>query len=173
MSTPGTWCDHVIIQAVANALNCVIHITESNPDSQQPTIITPINHQGIQQTVFIGYINGLHYVSTLTDRNSQNISTLKNQKRMYLSEYNKEWQEKLATISVNNQTHFSEETTEKRTEKLTKKRGNYQKKSCQETPEKRQDRLARKRASSKKQRSRETLEQREERLSKKRASYKG
>ena len=172
MSTPGTWCDHVIIQAVANALNCVIHITESNPDSQQPTIITPINHQGIQQTVFIGHINGLHYVSTLTDRNSQNISTLKNQKRMYLSEYNKEWQEKLATINVNNQTHFSEETTEKRTEKLTKKRGNYQKKSCQETPEKRQDQLASKRASSKKQRSRETLEQKEERLSKKRASYK-
>ena len=25
MSTPGTWCDNLIIQAVANALNCVIH----------------------------------------------------------------------------------------------------------------------------------------------------
>ena len=87
MSTPGTWCDHVIIQAVANALNCVIHITESNPNLQQPTIITPIIHQGIQQTVFIGYINGLHYVSTLTDRNSQNISTLKNQENVSFRVY--------------------------------------------------------------------------------------
>ena len=30
MSLPGTWCDHLIIQAVANALNCVIHIIDSN-----------------------------------------------------------------------------------------------------------------------------------------------
>ena len=30
MSRPGTWCDNIIIQAVANAHNCVIHITESD-----------------------------------------------------------------------------------------------------------------------------------------------
>ena len=30
MSTQGTWCDNIIIQAVANAHNCVIHITESD-----------------------------------------------------------------------------------------------------------------------------------------------
>ena len=29
MSTSGTWCDNIIIQAVSNAFNCVIHITES------------------------------------------------------------------------------------------------------------------------------------------------
>lgn len=29
MSTRGTWCDNLIIQAVANALNCVIHIVSS------------------------------------------------------------------------------------------------------------------------------------------------
>ena len=28
--TPGTWCDNIIIQAVVNAHNCVIHITESD-----------------------------------------------------------------------------------------------------------------------------------------------
>lgn len=26
MATPGIWCDNIIIQAVANKLNCVIHI---------------------------------------------------------------------------------------------------------------------------------------------------
>ena len=30
MSTSGTWCDNIIIQAVSNAFNCVIHITESD-----------------------------------------------------------------------------------------------------------------------------------------------
>ena len=60
MSIPGTWCDHLIIQAVANAFNCVIHITESNANSLQATIITPVLQQEIQQTIFIGYINDLH-----------------------------------------------------------------------------------------------------------------
>lgn len=30
MSNAGTWCDNVVIQAVANWHNCVIHITESD-----------------------------------------------------------------------------------------------------------------------------------------------
>ena len=63
MSIPGTWCDHLIIQAVANAFNCVIHITESKANSLQATIITPAFQQEIQHTIFIGYINDLHYVS--------------------------------------------------------------------------------------------------------------
>ena len=29
MSRQGTWCDNIVIQAVSNALNCRIHITES------------------------------------------------------------------------------------------------------------------------------------------------
>ena len=66
MSIPGTWCDHLIIQAVANAFNCVIHITESNANSLQATIITPVLQQEIQQTIFIEYINDLHYVSTVS-----------------------------------------------------------------------------------------------------------
>ena len=43
MSVPGTWCDHLIIQAVANAFNYVIHITEYNANSLQATIITTHN----------------------------------------------------------------------------------------------------------------------------------
>ena len=71
MSIPGTWCDHLIIQAVANTFNCVIHITESNAYSLQATIITPVLQQEIQQTIFVGYINDLHYISTVTHSNSQ------------------------------------------------------------------------------------------------------
>ena len=29
MSAPGTWCDAIIVQAVANSMNCIIDITES------------------------------------------------------------------------------------------------------------------------------------------------
>ena len=52
MSIPGTWCDHLIIQAVANAFNCVIHITESKANSLQATIITPAFQQEIQHTIY-------------------------------------------------------------------------------------------------------------------------
>ena len=42
MSKAGTWCDNIIIQAVANALFCTIHITDSssNPNA---TIITLVD----------------------------------------------------------------------------------------------------------------------------------
>ena len=77
MSIPGTWCDHLIIRAVANAFNCVIHITESNANSLQGTILTPVLQQEIQQTIFIGYINDLHYVSTVCNGASKSLFTPK------------------------------------------------------------------------------------------------
>ena len=43
MSNPGTQCDNIIIQAVANAYNCVIHITKSDVNKPQGTIITSIS----------------------------------------------------------------------------------------------------------------------------------
>lgn len=43
MLTTGTWCDNIIIQAVANAQNCAIHITESDINKPDGTIITPVN----------------------------------------------------------------------------------------------------------------------------------
>ena len=100
MSIPGTWCDHLIIQAVANALNCVIYITQSDTNSPQSTIITPVNSwQRMQQTIFIGYINDLHYVSTVTNTNNQSIIRLKYPEETCLSEYNKD--KKLAASSEN------------------------------------------------------------------------
>ena len=39
MSTSGTWCDNIIIQAVSNAFNCIIHITESDINKPDGTVI--------------------------------------------------------------------------------------------------------------------------------------
>ena len=37
MSRPDTWCDNIIMQAVANALCCTLHITDSNIASAEAT----------------------------------------------------------------------------------------------------------------------------------------
>ena len=129
MSIPGIWCDHLIIQAVANAFNCVIHITESNANSLQATIITPVLQQEIQQSIFIGYINDLHYVSTVTHSNSQ----LRNRKYS-VSEYDKE--KKLEKRRVNYKKQLSEESAEKKQERLAKMRASYNKRCSEETAEK-------------------------------------
>lgn len=84
MSTPGTWCDNIIIQAVANAHNCIIHITESDVNKQHGTRITPIFSEGRPNVIFIGYINELHYVSTIPLKNSQNKNRLTYLKRKLL-----------------------------------------------------------------------------------------
>ena len=126
MSIPGTWCDHLIIQAVANAFNCVIHITESNANSLQATIITPALQQEIQHTIFIGYVNDLHYVSTVTHSNSQNINRLKYLKRKYsVSEYDKE--RILGKRRASDKKQLSEETAEKKQERLAKRRASDKK----------------------------------------------
>ena len=65
MSKLGTWCDNIIIQAVANALNCVIHITQSN--NHDGVIITPnsnTSHEN-RSIIFFGHIPEVHYVSTV------------------------------------------------------------------------------------------------------------
>ena len=65
MSTQGTWCDNLIIQAVANALNCVIHIVSSEICSQsQSIIITPLSEDRRSNYITTGYLTGHHYVST-------------------------------------------------------------------------------------------------------------
>ena len=65
MSTRGPWCDNLIIQAVANALNCVIHIVSSEICSQSHSIIiSPLSEDRRNNYITIGYLSGLHYVST-------------------------------------------------------------------------------------------------------------
>ncbi|CAH3185622.1 unnamed protein product [Porites lobata] len=109
MSKQGTWCDNIIMQAVANAYNCVIHITQSNINSRESTILTPVADQDGRKTIFIGYINELHYVSTLTDKNSR-------------------YKNKLTCIK-----RKLSETNENRHERLKNKRDTYRKRVSEET----------------------------------------
>ena len=94
MSKQGTWCDNIIIQAVANALSCTIHITHSDLNAINATFITPLNSHQKQRIVFLGYINGLHYVSTLQDSQNQNaVKIISSTKRKVSTTVNKRNQE--------------------------------------------------------------------------------
>jgi hypothetical protein len=64
MSQPGTWCDN-IIQAVANALSCTIHITDSTPNANA-TIVNPISLHQRQKIVFLGYVTDIHLCFNFT-----------------------------------------------------------------------------------------------------------
>ena len=69
MGRQGTWCDNVIIQAVANAFNCtIIHITESAENFSETTVIHPVGSQGMEgrpRTIYLGHLDEIHYVSTV------------------------------------------------------------------------------------------------------------
>ena len=68
MSMQGTWCDGLIVQAVANALRKTLHIIESYQNFTKRTIIEPaLTLQGEQRTLYLGHINEVHYVSTVPD----------------------------------------------------------------------------------------------------------
>jgi len=57
MSTAGTWCDNLVIQAVAKALNCVIYIVQSYIQSSQPITITPqCEEREYIRYITIGYL---------------------------------------------------------------------------------------------------------------------
>ena len=68
MSTPGVWCDHIIIQDVANAYNCIIDITETNTGFNETTSVGLLVNNSLQQqsqrTIYIGHLSEIHYVST-------------------------------------------------------------------------------------------------------------
>ena len=127
------------------------------------TIITPVLQQEIQQTIFIGYINDLHYVSTVTHSNSQLRNRLKYLKRKYsVSEYDKE--KKLEKRRANYKKQLSEESAEKKQERLAKMRASYNKRCSEETAEKKQERLAKRRANYKKQAFQQPVKERQEKL---------
>ena len=65
MSMQGTWCDALIVQAVADCQNLTIHIIESHENFAGETLIEP--HFITQQpptTIYLGHLDELHYVST-------------------------------------------------------------------------------------------------------------
>ncbi len=65
MSQQGTWCDNLIIQALADKLNIRIHITESNPLFAEMNVIEPVHLKTDTRQIFLGHIDELHYVSTV------------------------------------------------------------------------------------------------------------
>ena len=64
MSTQGTWCYGIIVQAVANALNCKIDIAESADNFANINVIHPINPNKMPTAICIGHLADFHYVST-------------------------------------------------------------------------------------------------------------
>ena len=65
MSRLVSWADHIIIQAVGNANNLRIHITESAPNFTETTVVTSIYAQGnVLRDIYIGHFDEMHYVST-------------------------------------------------------------------------------------------------------------
>lgn len=71
MSCQGTWADAIIIQAVANCLNLLIHIVESFEAFAPVTVVQPVNVTGEHKIIYIGHISETHYVSTVERRNRQ------------------------------------------------------------------------------------------------------
>jgi hypothetical protein len=53
MSAQGTWCDALMVQAVANGLNCIIDITESAVNFNETTIVHPTYHPENPETIHI------------------------------------------------------------------------------------------------------------------------
>jgi len=72
MSLQGTWADALIIQAVSDALNITINITESNEGFAPITVITPIHARNDNSTISIGHLDECHYVSTIQFINTHN-----------------------------------------------------------------------------------------------------
>ncbi|CAB3985503.1 Hypothetical predicted protein [Paramuricea clavata] len=66
MSMLGTWADHIIIQAVANANSLRIHITESAPNFCESTVVSSVYVESGENVrdIYIGHLDELHYVST-------------------------------------------------------------------------------------------------------------
>ncbi|CAH3181256.1 unnamed protein product [Porites lobata] len=126
MSKQGTWCNNIIMQAVANAYNCVIHITESNIDSPEGIFLTPVADQVGRKTIFIGYINEFHYVSTVTEKNGQHKNKLRYIKRK-LSETNENKQcRHLKHRNYLKRVKYTE-TANERASRLMDKRATYKK----------------------------------------------
>lgn len=71
MPCQGTWADAIIIQAVANCLNLLIHIAESFETFAPVTVVQPVNVTGENTIIYIGHISETHYVSTVETRNCQ------------------------------------------------------------------------------------------------------
>ena len=65
MSREGTWGDHIIMQAIADAFNLRINVVESSENFAEVTLAEPVNVSLYSRSVYIGHIGEMHYVSTI------------------------------------------------------------------------------------------------------------
>mgnify|MGYP001795976971 CR=1 FL=1 len=65
MSLEGTWGDHIIMQAIAEAMNLKIHVIESSENLAEPTLVQTLNLSETTSSIYIGHIGEMHYVSTI------------------------------------------------------------------------------------------------------------
>ncbi len=86
MSRQGTWCDAIIIQAVAESMNLIIHIVESHHNFAEQTIIQPLNFLEATRTIYIGHLDEFHYVSTI--ETSYHLNSSPNCDKHYNIEHN-------------------------------------------------------------------------------------
>ena len=101
MSTSGTWCDHLIIQAVADIFNLRVHIVESDENFAVSNIVEAVEPSTPPTVIYIGHLGEYHYVSTVQLRHdvsnvTQNLMTVKKNKqnpkrKTYSREYMKEY----------------------------------------------------------------------------------
>ena len=73
MTMQGTWADNIIIQAVADAMNFMIHIVESNENFIEITVVEAVNVIQNHRSIYIGHIGEMHYISNvaaLSERSS-------------------------------------------------------------------------------------------------------
>ena len=66
MCKQGTWCDALIVQAVANAYNLRINIVESADGFSEHTVVEAQHSSYDSRTsIVIGHVDEYHYVSTV------------------------------------------------------------------------------------------------------------
>ena len=80
MSRPGTWADHIIIQAVADSMNLRIHIIESNPNFTEMTLVEATSLTQNPRCIYIGHIDELHYISTFPALSESSTNQVNSQK---------------------------------------------------------------------------------------------
>ena len=56
MSLQGTWANHIVILAVAEAMNLKIHIIESDSNFREVTLVEPANAANIT-SIYIGHVS--------------------------------------------------------------------------------------------------------------------
>ena len=79
MSTPETWADHLVIQAVADILNLKIYIIESDEHFGEFNVVEAVMPQQQPSVVYVGHLGEYHYVSILQSTAMPCLSTLDNQ----------------------------------------------------------------------------------------------